>query len=411
MSDHFKPYEELGVDVEQAIQTALSVSISVHCWQADDVQGFEVFDQVVQGGGILATGNFPGRARDLGEVRADLDEVLKLSPGALRLNLHAIYADTTGKSIPRDHLEPCHFDSWISWANQHRIGLDFNPTYFAHPLADSGFTLSSADPKVRSFWIRHGIGSRHIAAHLAAGTGLGCTNNHWIPDGAKDHPVDRWGYRARLAEAYDEVFKEPVEGCDDAVESKLFGLGSEDFVVGSFEFYSHYALTRSKLLCLDMGHFHPTESVADKLSSLLQFHPELLLHVSRPMRWDSDHVVIFNDDLKALFEEAVRGKALNRIRVALDFFDASINRLIAYTVGIRATRKALLWALLQPSEMLQRVESEGKLGEKLALLEELNALPFGAVWDALCDQAKVPIGSAWIRQASAYGAKIQSERA
>jgi L-rhamnose isomerase len=408
--DFSKAYSELGVDAEGAIRTALGVPISVHCWQADDVQGFEVFEQAVQGGGILATGNYPGRARNLAEVRADLDQVLKLSPGPLRLNLHATYADTGGKPVARDQVGPEHFDSWIAWANHHSIGLDFNPTYFAHPLADSGFTLSSADPKVSAFWVRHGIASRHIAAHIAKGTDKGCTNNHWIPDGAKDHPVDRWGYRKRLADALDEVFAIPVAGSDDAVESKLFGLGSEDFVVGSFEFYSHYALTRKKLLCLDMGHFHPTESVADKLSALLLYHPELLLHVSRPMRWDSDHVVIFNDDLKALFEETVRGNALSKIRVALDFFDASINRLIAYTVGIRATRKAILWALLQPTAKLQELEAHGKLGEKLALLEELHTLPFGAAWDALCEEAGVPVGTSWIDQASEYGCKIQAER-
>ncbi|HEY0868125.1 MAG TPA: L-rhamnose isomerase, partial [Fimbriimonas sp.] len=286
-------YAEFGVDVETAVQSALEVPISIHCWQADDVGGFEVHEGTRDSGGIMATGNYPGKARNAEEVRQDYDKVLSLVPGRHRANLHATYAETGGRVVGRDELGPEHFRAWMDWAKQKGVALDFNPTYFGHPLAASGFTLSHADPEVRSFWIRHGIASRRIAAGMAAAQGSDCVNNHWIPDGAKDTPADRWSPRARLKEAYDQILAEPMEGCTDAVESKLFGLGSEDYVVGSFEFYSSYALQRDVVFCLDMGHFHPTESVADKISSLLQFHKRLLIHTSRPMRWDSDHIVVF----------------------------------------------------------------------------------------------------------------------
>ena len=403
-------YAELGVDAEAAISRALDVPISIHCWQADDVGGFEVYEGGVDSGGIMATGNYPGRARNAEEVRQDYEAVLRLVPGVHRANLHATYAETCGKRVERDELSLEHFAGWNDWARAMGIGLDFNPTYFAHPKAASGFTLSHADPEIRAFWIRHGIASRRIAAGIAQALGVDCVNNHWIPDGAKDSPADRWSPRARLVEAYDQILAEPLSGCVDAVESKLFGLGSEDYVVGSFEFYNSYALLRKKLLCLDMGHFHPTETIADKLSSLLQFHDRLLLHVSRPIRWDSDHVVIFNDDLRAVFLELARGKATERAVVALDFFDASIHRVAAYVIGIRSTRKAMLYALLDPSQLLQKEEADGRLAAKLALMEEAKTLPFGEVWDELCRRADVPVGRSWIDEVQRYEREVTALR-
>lgn len=403
-------YSEWNVDVEAAIAKTLSIPISIHCWQADDVAGFEIHEGPTASGGILATGNYPGRARNGDEVRQDLDKVLSLVPGAHRANLHSLYAETKGKAIPRDEQTIDLYGNWIAWARDRGIGLDFNPSYFAHPMSASGYTLSSADPEVRNFWIRHGIASRRIASGLAAAQGGECVNNHWIPDGAKDAPADRWSPRARLTDALDEIFASDEEGCTDAVESKLFGIGSEDYVVGSFEYYASYSLSRKKLLCLDMGHFHPTETIADKLSSLLGFHDRLLLHTSRPMRWDSDHVVLFNDDLRAVFLELARGNALDRAVVALDFFDASINRIAAYVIGIRATRKALLYSLLDPSSALKEAEAEGKLARKLALMEEAKTLPFGDVWDELCARAGVAVGSEWISEVERYEASVLSTR-
>jgi L-rhamnose isomerase len=403
-------YAEIGVDSDAAISRALEVPLSVHCWQADDVAGFEVHDGPVDTGGILATGSYPGRARNADEVRQDYEEVFSLVPGVCRANLHAIYAETGGRIVSRDELTVSEFRGWIDWAKARGIGLDFNPTYFAHPKAADGWTLSSADRGIQGFWVRHGQASRRIASGIADALGKECVNNHWIPDGAKDSPADRWSPRARLAEALDEVLAEPLAGCADAVESKLFGIGSEDYVVGSFEFYSHYALTHGKLLCLDMGHFHPTETIADKLSALLQFHPRLLLHLSRPMRWDSDHVVLFNDDLRAVFQELVRGDALDRVSVALDYFDASINRIGAYMLGIRAARKAILYALLEPTDELKRLELEGRLAEKLALMEELKTYPFGAIWDEMCRRDDVPVGRESIADVTRYGRAVLSKR-
>jgi L-rhamnose isomerase len=297
----------------------------------------------------------------------------------------------------------------MDWANSKGISLDFNPTYFAHPLAEDGMTLSHASRSVRDFWIEHGKACRNIAAAIAAHQDDPCILNHWIPDGRKDSPADRWKPRERLVESLDAILSNPYPGCVDSVESKLFGLGSEDYVVGSFEFYSHYALLRKVLLCLDMGHFHPTETIADKLSALLQFHESLLLHVSRPIRWDSDHVVLFNDDLRAVFQELARGNALPRVRIALDYFDASINRVSAYCIGIRATRKAILYALLEPIDKYQQLEASGHLDAKLAWMEEAKTLPFGAVWDELCVRAETP-GLTWIEEARAYEDRVLSKR-
>jgi len=339
---------------------------------------------------------------------------MTLLPGVHRVNVHALYAETSGRVVDRDQLKPEHFAAWVNWAQRRRIGLDFNTTFFAHPLANDGLTLSHPDPKIRRFWIRHAVACRRIAEHIGRTLGKPCTLNHWLPDGMKDSPADRWSPRARLAAALDAVLqaRPPVSRrwCVDAVEGKLFGIGSEDYVVGSAEFYTCYALTRGVTLCLDMGHFHPTETIHDKLSALLQFHQRLLIHVSRPIRWDSDHVVVFNDDLQKLFQEIVRGNALDRVTLALDYFDASINRIAAYVIGARATRKALLCALLEPCGLLRDLELAGKKAEKLGLMEELKTMPFGAVWDRLCLRAGVPAGTAWIGAVQRYERTALSKR-
>ncbi len=406
-------YAAYGVDTDAAVARAREAPISLHCWQADDVAGFEVNEGAL-GGGILATGNYPGRARNGDELRQDLDEVMALVPGTLRANIHACYAETDGVAVDRDALEAAHFARWIDWARAGGIGLDFNPTFFAHPKAESGFTLSSADDEIREFWVRHAVASRRIAEAMGRACGRPCVANLWIPDGAKDSPADRWTPRRRLTESLDAIYDE-VLGidrtlCIDSVESKLFGIGSEDYVVGSFEFYSSYALSRGLVLCLDMGHFHPTETITDKVSALLGFHERLLLHVSRPVRWDSDHVVVFSDDTRAVFQELVRGGALGRVYVALDFFDASINRIAAYCIGARSTRKAILYALLEPAERLAELEAEGEGAQKLALMEEMKTMPLGAVWDHLCTESNVPAGAAWIGEVETYEKDVLAKR-
>lgn len=399
-------YAALGINTDAAIRKALSMPVSMHCWQADDVRGFEVRTQDVGGGGLLATGQHPGRARNAGEARQDYEQVLKLVPGRLRLNIHALYAETGGRPVDRDALQPRHFSSWMDWGRQQKIALDFNPSFFAHPLADEGFTLSHPKKSVRDFWIRHGQASRRIAGAMARRQGGPCIVNHWIPDGAKDYPSDRWSPRARLVSSLDAVFERRVAGCEDYVESKLFGLGSEEYVVGSAEFYSSYALQRGLGYCLDMGHWHPTEEIYDKLSAYLQFHPKVLLHVSRPVRWDSDHVVIFNDALRQVFLEIERGRAWDRVVLATDYFDASINRIAAYVIGLRATRKAILYALLDPSAALRRLETSGDLAGRLALMDEMKTMPFGAVWDRLCRLAARPADHAWMDRVHAYEKRV-----
>lgn len=406
-------YAAFGVDTEHAIRHALATPVSLHCWQADDVRGLETPKEGLDGGGIMATGGYPGRARNGDEMRADLDLVLRLLPGKQRLNLHAFYAETGKKAVERDAITPGHFARWLDWAKARGIGLDFNPTYFAHPLAASGCTLSHRDAAVRKFWIAHGQASRRIAEHFSRKLGGAVVNNHWIPDGTKDAPADRFGPRARLLESLDAIFadkKVDRRRCVDAVEGKLFGLGSEEYVVGSHEFYYSYAQSRGVVPCLDLGHYHPTESVADKVSALLQFHPRLLLHTSRPVRWDSDHVVILNDDVRALFQEIVRGGALERVFVALDFFDASINRIAAYVVGTRATRQAILLALLEPIARIRAADAAGRGHERLALNEHAKALPWGAVWDELCVRSGVPAGADWLRAVAEHEKKVLAAR-
>jgi L-rhamnose isomerase len=406
-------YADFGVDTDAAIKRALALPISLHCWQADDVRGLETPKSGLDSGGIMATGAYPGRARNGDEMRADLDFVLTLLPGKQRLNLHAFYAETAALHVDRDELEPAHFTRWLDWAKSRRVGLDFNPTYFAHPNATSGFTLSHPDASIRKFWINHGQASRRIAQHFAKKLESPCVNNHWIPDGAKDAPADRWAPRARLVESLDAIFADKSINrklCVDAVEGKLFGLGSEDYVVGSQEFYSSYAQSRGVVLCLDLGHYHPTESVADKVSALMQFHPRILLHTSRPIRWDSDHVVILDDPVRALFLEIARGDAWDRVFVALDFFDASINRIAAYVIGARATRQAILLGLLDPSKQLREAEKLGRGHERLALMEQAKALPWGAVWDELCARADVPVRADWLGDVRTYEKNILAAR-
>ena len=409
-----RAYAAMGVDAAAALDRAAAVPISIHCWQGDDVAGFERKPGASDGGGLLATGQYPGRARNADELRQDLEKVLTLVPGTLRINLHAIYAETDGRAVDRDALEPKHFARWMAWAKEKGLGLDFNPTYFAHPKSADGFTLSHRDPAVREFWIRHGIACRRIGEAMARELKSPCVVNHWAPDGAKDSPADRWSPRRRLMESFDAVFSEGLgigRGlCIDSVEGKLFGLGSEDYVVGSHEFYLGYALSRGILVCLDMGHFHPTETVHDKLSAILAFQSRVLLHVSRPIRWDSDHVVLFNDDVRAVFLELVRGDALDRAAVALDYFDASINRIAAYVIGARATRKAILYALLEPRETLRELEAAGRGAQKLALMEEAKTMPFGAVWDNLCLKAGRLAGGAWISEIEPYEKKVLAQR-
>ena len=396
-------YAALGVDTEKALTDLSQVAISLHCWQGDDVGGFETAGGEL-GGGLAATGNYPGKARTADELRSDLDVAYRLIPGQHRLNLHAIYAETGGKQVERTDLQPEHFAGWLDWAKANNHGLDFNPTCFSHPMAADGFTLASYDPAVRRFWIDHCIASRRIGESFGRVLGSPCVTNIWIPDGLKDTPVDRKTPRALLAQSLDAVFADKIDPRFnlDAVEGKLFGLGSEAYVVGSHEFYLGYAITCGVLLTLDSGHFHPTETIADKISAVMAYVPELLLHVSRGVRWDSDHVVTFNDDLQAIMQELVRGDFLGRTHIGLDYFDASINRVAAWVIGTRNALRALLLALLEPIDHLRSLEVAGDYTARLALLEELKGLPFGAVWDYHCLQAGVPVGVAYMDDIKAY---------
>ncbi|MEI6033498.1 MAG: L-rhamnose isomerase [Verrucomicrobiae bacterium] len=397
-------YAALGVDTETALTTLESVPISLHCWQGDDVGGFEKAGAQLTGGGIQATGNYPGKARSIPQLQQDLDKALSLIPGRHRLNLHACYADLAGKKIDRNEYSSEQFQVWISWCKERGMGMDFNPSYFSHPLADGGLTLSHPDAAVRKFWIEHGVACRKIAAEAARQLGSPAVTNFWIPDGSKDLPFDRRSPRERLAGSLDEIFSVPVDRALnlDAVESKLFGIGSESYVVGSHEFYLSYAVKRQVLYCLDAGHFHPTENLADKVSAILQFVPELLLHVSRGVRWDSDHVVLLDDPTRAMMEELVRGGFLARTHIGLDFFDASINRIAAWVIGTRSTLKALLSALLEPAKLLREAEESGDNTLRLALFEEAKTLPLGAVWDEYCQRKSVPVGPAWMQEVKGY---------
>ena len=404
-------YAAIGVSTERALKRLGGIAISLHCWQGDDLGGFEHLGSAL-GGGLAVTGRYPGKARNPDELRSDLDQALSLIPGEHRVNLHACYAETGGKRVERNNLEPKQFENWIDWAKTNRMGLDFNPTFFAHPKAADDLTLTHRDKAIRSFWIEHGVVCRRIGAAIGKALGKPCVTNVWIPDGSKDTPVDRKGPRERLGESLDAIFAEPLDRRFnlDAVEPKLFGIGSESYVAGSHEFYLGYAIRNQKLLCLDAGHYHPTEGIADKISSALTWLPEILLHVSRGVRWDSDHVVILTDELQAIAQELVRGEYLDRVHLGLDYFDASINRVAAWVIGTRCMMKALLMALLEPIDQLRRFEAEGDFTSRLAMLEEIKTLPFGAVWDAHCLNSGVPVGEKWLAEVKAYERKVLAKR-
>lgn len=404
-------YAALGVDTDAVLARLKRIPISLHCWQGDDVAGFENIGESL-GGGLAVTGNYPGKARTPGELRADLEKAYSLIPGRHRLNLHAFYGEFGGKKVDRDQIAVEHFRGWIDWAKQHGLGLDFNPTFFSHPKAADGFTLSHPDSSIRQFWIEHGIACRRIGAAMGAELGTPCVTDIWIPDGCKDLPVDRRGPRERLAASLDAIFRDPIDPRHhlDAVESKLFGIGSESYVVGSHEFYLGYAICHGKLLCLDTGHFHPTETVSDKLSAVFAWLDRVLLHVSRGVRWDSDHVVILSDELQAIACELVRNDYLARTHIGLDYFDASINRVAAWIIGTRAMIKALLIALAEPTARLRELENAGDFTGRLAMLEECKTLPHGAIWDYYCLTSEVPIGPAWIDEVRRYERDVQSQR-
>ncbi len=405
-------YAELGVYTDMAIANMNRVKISLHCWQTDDVGGFEKPDATLSGGGIQATGNYPGKATTIEQMRADLEKVMQLLPGKQRLNLHASYGEFSGKDVDRDAVGTEHFQGWIDWAKVQGLGLDFNGTYFSHPRANSGFTLSSKDESTRQFWVEHMRRCREIGAEMGKQLGTPCIHNTWVPDGSKDVPIDRNGYRAQLVKSLDEGFTKEFskEFLKDAVESKLFGIGAESMTVGSHDFYLGYAIKNNKLICLDNGHFHPTEQVGDKISSCLHFIDEALLHVTRPVRWDSDHVVTLNEEVQLIASEIVRNNFFDRVNTGLDFFDASINRVGAYVIGTRAAQKAFLIALLEPTSMLLNLEEEGKYFERLAMLEELKTKPFGAVWDYYCLMNDVPAGEEYIAEVQQYEKEVLSKR-
>lgn len=408
-SEAEKIYRALGVDVDAAFRRVAEIPISVHCWQGDDVNGFENAGSL--DGGIAVTGNYPGRARTATELRADIDKVMSLIPGKKRLNVHAIYGEHEGKKADRNELTIDNFKNWLDWGRANDVALDFNPTFFAHPMASTGFTLSNADPAVRKFWVEHGIACRKIAAEFGKAQGTACITNFWAPDGFKDTPVDREAPRARLKESLDEIFAVDVDEKynRDALECKLFGIGAESCTVGSHEFYMGYAMKNNKLICLDAGHFHPTEVISDKISSVLLFSDELLLHVSRGVRWDSDHVVVLTDELYAIAQEILRNGYDKRVHIGLDYFDASINRIGAWTVGARCMAKALLAAALEPTRILREVEEAGDYTSRLALMEDFKTLPFGVMWEAYCEYCRVP-GAGWLNQVKDYEKDVLSKR-
>ena len=404
-------YAGIGIDTDQALKLLEAVAVSLHCWQGDDVGGFENPDGELTGG-IATTGNYPGKARNPEELRRDLDKVYSLLPGKHRLNLHAIYGSNKGKSSDRNILEPAQFSEWLDWAKAGQHGMDFNPTLFSHPKAADGFTLSSYDQGVRQFWIEHCISSRKIGEYFGRELGTPCVTNIWIPDGFKDSPVDRKTPRELLKQSLDVILAKKIDPRFnlDAVEPKLFGIGSESYVVGSHEFYMGYAISNNILLTLDSGHFHPTETISDKLSSVLTFLPEVLLHVSRGVRWDSDHVVTLTDDLTSIAQELVRGNYLNRVHIGLDYFDASINRVAAWTIGARNMLRALLISMLEPINQMRQYEKEGDYTSRLLTLEEMKGMPFGAVWDYYCFSQGVPFGLQLLDEIKSYENSVLIKR-
>lgn len=402
-------YAKIGIDTEEVLKKLAELPISLHCWQGDDVVGFENTGSL--SGGIMATGNYPGKAGTPQELMADIEEVLSLLPGKYKINLHAIYAITDG-TVDRDKLEPKHFEKWVEFAKKNGLGLDINPTLFSHPLAANSLTLSNPDEKIRRFWIDHCKAMRKIGAYFGKELGITCMNNIWIPDGYKEIPADRLGPRQRLKESLDEIFSEKYDKkyLIDTVESKVFGIGLEAYTVGSHEFYLNYAAKNDCLCLLDNGHYHPTEMVSDKIPSMLLFADKLALHVTRPMRWDSDHVVIFDDELKEITKEIVRCDALDKVMIGLDYFDASINRIAAWVVGARNMRKALLFAMLLPHGELKKYQDSGNFTKMLAMSEEYKFYPYNEVWNEFCKRENVPQGEKWLEETDRYEKEVLSKR-
>ncbi|NLU09206.1 MAG: L-rhamnose isomerase [Clostridiales bacterium] len=396
-------YEKWGIDVDDILEKLKKIKISINCWQGDDITGFEVNPRKLSGG-IAATGNYPGKARNPEELRKDLSEAMNLIPGKHKVNLHAIYAETGGKFVDRDEIKPEYFENWVSWAKKNGLGLDFNPTIFSHEKADDGLTLSHPNKEIRDFWIRHCIISRKIGEYFGKELGQTCLTNIWIPDGYKDIPSDRLGPRRRLKDSLEKIFQVKTDKRYnlDSVESKVFGIGAESYTVGSSEFYLNFAAKNDVLCLMDTGHYHPTEKVSDKISSMLLFYDKIALHVSRPVHWDSDHVVVFDDELKEIAKEIVRDNALDRVIIGLDFFDASINRIAAWVIGTRNMIKALLYAMLLPNGKLKKLQDEENYTDRLALMEEFKTYPFGAIWDYYCKINDVPIKESWLDEIKRY---------
>ncbi len=401
-------YAKIGVDTEKAIEKLFNLPISIHCWQGDDVGGFEVGDSELSGG-IAATGNYPGKATNPGQLRADIEKMLTFIGGRHKISLHANYAETNGEKVDRNNLQPKHFQNWIDWAKEKNIGLDFNMTLFSHPKAE-GFTLSSLDKGIRDFWIEHCIASREIADYMGREIGDTTVTNLWIPDGFKDTPVDRYTPRKYLKDSLDKIYAKETPHNLDSVESKVFGIGAESCTIGSHEFYMGYAVKNNKLLTLDTGHFHPTELVSDKITGVIDYVPGILLHTSRPVRWDSDHVVILDDELQKIMAEICRHDFFNKVYIGLDFFDASINRIAAWVIGIRNTQKAVLMGMLEPTKTLVEAEAEGDYTKRLAMLEELKSMPWGDVWDEFCRRAGVCVGMSWIDEVKKYERDVLFKR-
>lgn len=402
-------YAQLGVDTELAMEKLKKIAISIHCWQGDDVIGFESAGTELTGG-IQTTGNYPGKATTPEQLRADITKMLTYIPGKHRISVHASYAETGEKHVDRDELEPQHFDNWIKWAKEEGVGLDYNHTLFSHPKSESGFTLSSLDEDIRKFWVRHCVAGRQIADYIGQQMQDHVMNNLWIPDGFKDIPIDRYTPRKLLKESLDEIFAKPTKWNIDSVESKVFGIGSESCVIGSHEFYMGYAVQNQKYITLDTGHFHPTEVVSNKITGIVDFVPGILLHVSRPVRWDSDHVVILDDELVTLAQEITRHDLFDKICIGLDFFDASINRIAAWTIGTRNTLKAFLYAMLEPTEQMKQFEYEGDYTSRLAMLEELKTMPWADVWNEYCQRQGVPVGYSWLQDVKQYEKDVLLKR-
>ena len=403
-------YSELGVDADKAMAITDLVPISMHCWQGDDLIGYDGVEALT--GGIASTGNYPGRARNADELRSDIDETMNSIPGKMKLSLHASYAELNGKKIDRDSYSPDLFEGWTHWAKEKNLGLDINPTFFSHPKMDGNFTLSSLDKGTRDFWIEHGKRCREIAAYWGKELGQVSINNMWMPDGYKDIPSDTYAHRQLMTESLDAIIRTRIDPqyMLDAIESKLFGFGIESYTVVSHEFAMGYAISNKKLWTMDTGHFHPTESVADKISSCMLFFDNLLIHISRPVRWDSDHVPTLNDELQNIMNEIVRGGFLTRVHLAQDYFDASINRIACWVIGMRNTRKALLRACLEPMEPAIDAQRTGDLTSRLSLLEENKSLPFSAIWDYYCMSKGVPVGREWLKDVKMYEKNVLAKR-